>query len=98
MASKKTSRGMSFPNTMWKDIEEQAKLLGYNENQFVERCVEAILEMIKSSQKQTVPKIVLMANVAKNCVTFPISIDATTQESVNEGEDLSDQEDEEAAA
>jgi hypothetical protein len=81
---------------MWKDIEEQAKLLGYNENQFVERCVEAILEMIKTSQKQTVPKIVLMANVAKNCVTFPISIDAR-EESVNEGEDLPDEEEEAAA-
>lgn len=74
MASKKLSRGMNLPITMWKDIEETAKLLGYNENQFVEKCVEAIFEMINTPEKRIVPKIVHMADAAKDFINIPIHL------------------------
>ena len=65
---------MSFPPTMWQGIEAQAELLGYNENQFVEKCVAAILEMINTNEKRTVPKIVSMADAAKDFVNIPIHL------------------------
>lgn len=81
MKSKKISRGTRLPATMWKDIEEMAELLGYNENQFIESCVSSMLEMIKSREKRSIPKLVYLADAAKDCLNIPVHlIDNTTQE------------------
>ena len=91
---------MSFSPTMWEQIEVKAELLGYNENQFVEKCVAAILEMINTNEKRTVPKIVSMADAAKDFINIPIHLGDNIAQQVNgvEGNFAKEQDEEEAAA
>lgn len=80
MSSKKIPGGVGFTAAMWEAIDEQAELLGYSRTRFVERCVEAIFEMINNPEKRTVPKIVHMSDSVKDSVNFPIRlIDNVTQ-------------------
>ena len=74
MKPEKISRGTRLPATMWKEIEEMAELLGYNENQFIESCVSSMLEMIKSREKRAIPKLVYLADAAKDCMNIPIHL------------------------
>ena len=99
MASKKTSRGLYLPNEKWEAIDKQAELLGYNSNQFVEDCVDAIFEMINTTGKRTVPKIIHIADAVKEALNIPVHlIDNVSQKKggVDEGNFVSDGDEETA--
>lgn len=75
MASKKTSRGVYLPTEKWEAIDKKAELLGYNSNQFIEDCVDAIFEMMNTSGKRTVPRLVHISDAVKKALNIPVHLD-----------------------
>jgi hypothetical protein len=88
MSSKKIPGGLSLTTEMWQEVDKQAKLLGYSRNQFVEECVEAILKLINTTGRRTVPRIVHIADAVRDSLNIPIHLEDNLRKQKKEVKDV----------
>ena len=68
MNRKKKPRGVTLSAEDWEEVVKSAKLINYNNAQFMEFCIKSVLEMIKSPEKRRLPLIVKLVDRAKDAL------------------------------